>query len=339
MTAAFLCVALTPAFSQVLDLGDAQGFNATVFGDITVAGGDTEGRLAVGGNATFTQGGYTIGGAAVGEQISQSSGTRDDLVVGGNAEITPVGGRIGVSYGNVKLGGTKSGPGTFGFDFNGGTLQENVPNFASTVFDFAATESLIRSHSSYFSGLIGNGTVDVQASKIVLTGSSTVQNVFHITAADWTNVGGATEIFVPEGATTVINISGTNITVNGAMSFMVETSPGVFESTEEISDPWFGTEPYSSKTIINPYEATSITSNGFGWQGMVFAPDAHFDADGGYINGQAFLGSLDGTTGYEFHNFYTTVPPIIPEPATLVMTGILLGTCGSVLLIRKKRRS
>jgi len=337
MTAVLFCAVVNPVYSQEIDLGDAQGFNATVFGDLiqgtgAFGVGDTEGRLAVSGNADFLRGGYSVGKAAVGTQNPDDSpnGIRDDLLIQGNAYIDN--GLVPVLRGNVKVGGTITGAGSF--DVTGASsVQQGVSPF-STLFDFAATESLIQSYASTYSQMASTGTVADNGFTVTLTGTSPVMNVFHVTAAQWNGSGKAYEIEVPLGSTTVINISGTTINVSdGGMHFLDPSDSSRYDqfSAESIAQ--------RRNTVINLYEADTIDSTRTGWEGMFFAPDADFTGFGGWINGQSFLGSVDQSGGFEFHNFYTTVPPIIPEPATLVMTGILLGTCGSVLLIRKKRRS
>ena len=64
----------------VPDLGIAGKFNAFILGDMQGYHSDVEGRLAVGGNLTLEN--YSIG-----KQLPNSSGARDDLVVGGKAEF------------------------------------------------------------------------------------------------------------------------------------------------------------------------------------------------------------------------------------------------------------
>ncbi len=88
---------------ELLDFG--KRFNAVVFGDLTVSGGDSEGALLVWGNATLPDG-YTVGYySGVGEP-TPDVGVRDDgLIVGGNFAIgaQPV-------NGNIVYGGTFQGP-------------------------------------------------------------------------------------------------------------------------------------------------------------------------------------------------------------------------------------
>ncbi|KLA03675.1 hypothetical protein B4158_2468 [Bacillus cereus] len=49
--------------------------------------------------------------------------------------------------------------------------------------------------------------------------------------------------------------------------------------------------------------AKKITTEGYGVVGSVFAPNAVLETKGGSINGQAFVGAVQQTGGFEFHNF------------------------------------
>src|SRR5207244_993867 len=71
----FADIPLTPG--QVCDLGIADNFNEFIFHNATQSATDVEGRAAIGGNASLTNFG-------VGDGLTNSHGTRDDLIVGGN---------------------------------------------------------------------------------------------------------------------------------------------------------------------------------------------------------------------------------------------------------------
>src|SRR5215207_4403792 len=76
------------------DLGDAAAFNALLFADMTAMNSDVEGRVAVGGNGSFSS--YGIGDRLLPDR------TRDDLIVGGDLAYT----NGQVFNGNVVYGGT-----------------------------------------------------------------------------------------------------------------------------------------------------------------------------------------------------------------------------------------
>src|SRR4051794_41833055 len=78
-------------------LGVANDFSAFILHDANLFNSDVEGRVAVGGNATLTAYG-------LGNHLTNSNGTRDDLVVGGNLDFT----NGQVFEGNVVYGGDRA---------------------------------------------------------------------------------------------------------------------------------------------------------------------------------------------------------------------------------------
>ncbi|PDZ16685.1 SpaA isopeptide-forming pilin-related protein [Bacillus anthracis] len=62
------------------------------------------------------------------------------------------------------------------------------------------------------------------------------------------------------------------------------------------------TELYGKVIWVFP-NAKKITTEGYGVVGSVFAPNAVLETKGGSINGQAFVGEVQQTGGFEFHNF------------------------------------
>ncbi|MEW5207803.1 SpaA isopeptide-forming pilin-related protein, partial [Bacillus cereus] len=62
------------------------------------------------------------------------------------------------------------------------------------------------------------------------------------------------------------------------------------------------TELYGKVIWVFP-NAKKITTEGYGVVGSVFAPNAVLETKGGSINGQAFVGAVQQTGGFEFHNF------------------------------------
>ena len=88
--------ALETAFGP---LGVAGGFNVFVFGNDSQSGTDTQGRVAAGGNATFSN--YSEGSS-----LTNSHGTRDEFIAGGNLSFSSG----TVANGNVVYGGTANLP-------------------------------------------------------------------------------------------------------------------------------------------------------------------------------------------------------------------------------------
>ena len=300
-----------------VDLGAAQGYNAVIFGNHAASSADTEGRLAVGGNSQLPSS-YSVGQSVIGTQNPQSNGTRNDLVVAGNLNLS--GGFVTVNFGNVQVGGAINGPGMLS-QGSGNTSSAGVPNFSGNIFDFYSVRTRIDSYSTSWAGLTANGTVDDLGYELTMVGSDLALNVFSVTAEQW-NLTGARVIDVPLGSTAIINISGTTVS-NGGGDIRFGSSAAPLDASD-----------FRENIIYNLASATSIQSDSLSWEGTVVAPNADLTANGGAINGQAFLGSAVQNNGFEFHNFSlngNNAP--IPEPSSSLLIGASL--CATAFVRRR----
>ncbi|MGJ8640945.1 MAG: choice-of-anchor A family protein [Opitutaceae bacterium] len=306
--------------SMILDLGEAQGYNAVIFGNHVALNADTEGRLAVGGNASLPSS-YSVGQSVIGPQNAQSSGARNDLVVGGN--LTLPSGIVTVNYGNVQVGGSISGAGALS-QGSGNQAFSGVSNFESTIFNFSAVESLVRSYSSAWESLGPAGTVNDLGYELKLTGTSNTLNVFHVTADEW-NLFGARIFDVPVGSTVIVNISGTNVSNGGGDIRFGTNATDLLPASD-----------YRNNIIFNLHEALAVQSDFFSWEGTVIAPDATLTTNGGAINGQAFFEDVNQEGGFEFHSFSVEAENApVPEASSyaLIAGAFALG----VSLSRRRR--
>jgi len=175
------------------DLGPASGFNVFVFEDMTQPSSDTQGKVAVGGNASFSN--YSIGDLTPGQDV---------LIVGGNLQFTS-----GAIYGNVIYGGTTNLPvSTVSID---GTLSLGTP------IDFAAAESYLTNLSAQLSGYTVNGTTTFQWGGLTLTGNDPLINVFSVSGSDLSQANNV-QINVPNGAVVLVNIDGQNVSWTGGLT-------------------------------------------------------------------------------------------------------------------------
>src|SRR5262245_7298208 len=177
-------------------LGVANDYSAFVLHDANLFFSDVQGRLAIGGNAKIT-------GYAVGDQLTNSNGTRDDLIVGGNLDFS----NGQVFNGNAVFGGT-------------GTIAANVGhphgNFRqqSTVLDFSQAETELKALSDQYAAMPATGSVVNSFGTIILNGHAG-QNVFNVSASMlWSAVD--LRINAPAGATVIVNVTG----ANARMQFM-----------------------------------------------------------------------------------------------------------------------
>lgn len=276
------------AAAQAQTFGDASGFNFYSNGNLSTQFSDTEGRMAVGGNVVIE--GYDVG-------LKNPGG--DVLIVGGDLNF-----KNGTIRGNAVVGGTASITGT-GFT-NGGALVAGSP------LDFSAIGSTLNSLSTFWSGLSANGTAARPFSTLNLTGTDAGVNIFNISAADLTSASDV-NILVPDGATALINIAGSSVTLpNFGYNYNGSQDNQKFR-----------------KVIWHLQDATSASVNSL--RGTLFAPKANVAGGFGAIEGQVFVNSFTGPTQFNDFSFNGSQP--VPEPVSLA----LLAAAGVGLAARRRR--
>ena len=318
-------IGVNQASAAMLAGADAlKEWNLIVFNNVT-SSSEVEGRSFIGGSLSGNSSNYYMGN----ENTASANGTSALTVVGN------VDGSSKQSYGNVSVGGnlnvqmnlngsgTKTvnvgGGITTGQNVNGNSFNQNLGNnFTSQLV--AQRDLLVSSLGS----LSDNLQALTATATAVRTGDSqngvlnfnaaNSQNVFSITAAQLVdakqiNVTNAT------GKTTIINVSGTNITLNDSFT-------GAYSELGQ-------------NVIWNFYEATTLSvTNAF--YGTVLAPDAAVTlsnfvegtlvakslVQNGEVHTGTFQGDLSGVGGSV---------SAAPEPATWAMLILGFGMVGFVL--------
>jgi len=292
----------THGFAQSGLIGTNGNFNAVIGGNFTVSSngavGDTEGRLAIGGNFSNNNSStYTIGGGnPSGTGGLNAPAGEDNLVVVGDID-----GPVGVR-GNVVYGGMGSGisfiDGQTGVERNINDVNANVLNIPAAIADFQARSNALDACASGTLGSVtddgsGNFTLDGQnASGLVRfdLASATAGSSY-----DFVNVDNASAILINVAGTTV-EFSGGSIALNGntVPTYPIDNSPS-------------GELAFVEKTLWNFPQATSFNLTSYAIMGSVLAPNADATLSGGGINGQVvFGGNVTTSGGFEFHNFCYT---------------------------------
>ncbi|MFC3713123.1 choice-of-anchor A family protein [Sphingoaurantiacus capsulatus] len=347
--AALMLLAAAPAVAG--PLGVAGDYNAFVLGNTNMQYVDTHGKLAVGGN-------LQLNGVQIGSQLSQGSPT--NLVVGGNLNVTS--GSINgstVVYGNVTAnnptfhgnlsaggsvwinpnqGGSVNGSVTYGTSFTkpGWMNPPATQGSITQPVDFAAAAASLTALSQAQVGP-NDPAGTFQWNQLFLTGGAGL-NVFGITEAVLEGSTGGFNINAPSGATVIINVAGSDLTL---LNTGLNLSGGIT----------------MDKILWNFYEATSLTFNG-SWNGSVLATQAAAKAQYGAMNGNLIVAALHGyggpstTTSLEVHTvingqptfFSGTTRPVgnpdpdpnpnpVPEPGTMALFGL-----GAMLAAMSRRR-
>ncbi|MDP5337690.1 MAG: choice-of-anchor A family protein [Nodularia sp. (in: cyanobacteria)] len=291
------------------NLGIAQDYNVFVFGDMNQSS-DSEGRVAVGGNATFTNFG-------IADRLSNSNGTDTRLVVGG--DLTYNNGQI--FGGNAVVGGTVNTPVYFNCSPNCGVTSGNPIDFD------AARQEL--NHLSNHLGELAATTTTTQYNYggIQLQGNNDDLNVFTIDGSKFSSSSYLDLKGVGSNSTVLLNILGDSVNIQ---NFGLNYFDGVKKEN----------------VLFNFVDATQVTTTGFSFKGSVLATKANVNFNNGNVEGTIVASSLSG--GGEFHNIQftgnlppvsnqwhppddepiTTPPASVPEPSTILgmfLVGTLMG--------------
>ena len=246
------------------------GFNGLIYADMNQKTSDSEGRLAVGGNATFED--YLIGSKLTPDP------QRVDLLVGKNLVFT----RGEVRSGATVYGGTATVEDVV---FFGGTYQ--LPDFFS--FDRAAQWGRTLSWST--AGYPANGTVEISGAGpkflLSLTGTQRHVNVFQLQAADIANAF-EIKITAPVGSTVIVNILGSSV----SMSTQAFTAVGVT----------------AKNILLNMVNATTLNIEAIGVLGSILAPYADVTFNNAAIDGYVVVRSMSGTGEFHWVPFEGCIP-------------------------------
>ncbi|HZW39919.1 MAG TPA: collagen-binding domain-containing protein [Ignavibacteriaceae bacterium] len=200
------------------DLGPAQDFNVFVLYDINQPSADTEGRMAVGRNASLSN--YSVG-----DKLPDSHGTVDVLIVGENLTFTS--GRV--YSGNVVYGNSTNLP-IYAVTIDGYLRQDNP-------IDFDAARTYLRNLSIELSNRPVNGTTTFQWGEVKLVGTDPYLNVFSVLGSNL-SLANNLSIQVPNGSIVLVNIDGTTVSWMGGLTLTGTDKSNVlfnFYQAEEIN--------------------------------------------------------------------------------------------------------
>ncbi|MBU7586834.1 MAG: choice-of-anchor A family protein [Nostoc sp. TH1S01] len=260
--------------AMAVNLGVAQDYNVFVFGDMNQSS-DSEGRVAVGGNATFSNFG-------IADRLANSNGTDTRLIVGG--DLTYNGGQI--FGGNAVVGGTVKTSVNFNCSPNCGVSSGKPLNF-----DTARQELTYLSES--LGGLNSTGNTEYKWGGIHLQGNNSDLNIFTIDGSQFSSSSYLNISGVGSNSTVIFNILGNSV---------------------NISNFGLNLNGLNKQNILfNFVEATQVKTTGFSFYGSVLATKANVQFNNGNVEGTLVASSLSGSG--EFHNTqFAGNLPNIPKP-------------------------
>lgn len=283
-------------------LGAAQGWTEFVAGD-GQRGSESEGSIAYGGSLNAS-------GMTVGTRLTAAADV-PTLIVGGTAQ----------SF-NLQRGSAYVGNLTGYINYNGGGRR-----LTTSPLDVAGAFPDLRARSTAWAAAPATatarviesgteGTIALGGQVLLLRGTDAKRNVFSVTPAQLRNIR-ATLIDVPAGSTTLINVSGRAVQIDG------ETRYRVGNDYRQADD-----SPVADavrRTVWNLATAETVTLNsGSAFGGTVLAPNAAVGALSiGHSNGQIVAASF--RSNFETHQYLlpgdACLPPVTPPTTEPEPTG------------------
>lgn len=269
----------------------ANEFNVYVLNNHSQNNTDSEGRVAVAGNATYSN--YGIGSHLT------TSLTRDDLIVGGQMNIT--GGTN--AHGNSVISDLNNVV-NYTMTNNNGVLPQPIQD---SPIDFVTQNEYLRCASTNWSLLTPNGTAQVLFGGLTLVGLDPTLNIFSLNGNNIESSGlslsmlNKIDIVAPIGSTILINISGTNL---GFGNY------GMFRNGITATG-------YDGQYILwNLYECLTLNAGSTSVKGSLLAPLATYDSGYTNIEGTIMVNNLYGNIEAHNYLFKGTLPEVCGDITT-----------------------
>ncbi|KIU73656.1 MULTISPECIES: SpaA isopeptide-forming pilin-related protein [Bacillus cereus group] len=285
-------------------LGDISRYNAVVFGNHKAIGGDIEGAIAVQGDMDAS--GYTIVGAAAGTSNIVGEKWVDE------------------GYPSLLLSGKFKKSREESFIIQNGivvmTKESDPDRIIQSSYDRIVYKEKLEIDAKFneFRNIVNQVSKNAGQYKT----NTPIPNMSHGIGKDINNPN----IYVSSELTGEINLDIRDVFLpnakdkdfivmysdaievtfkNGAILYdknNIGRATDIIPTSQPYSPNSPFTELYSKMIWVFP-NAKKITTEGYGVVGSVFAPNAVLETKGGSINGQAFVGAVQQTGGFEFHNF------------------------------------
>ncbi|MGQ0800578.1 MAG: Ig-like domain-containing protein, partial [Pseudomarimonas sp.] len=291
-----LSSSLAYASGNCTGLGQAQDFNALVFGNFSAQSSDVEGRIAVGGNLSINH--YSLAD----KLTAANAGT--SVLVGGNFSFPS--GRI--YFGNTLVAGSA---GAVGAPVrNGLSAAQSIRDGVTLPIDFVAEKSRQLALSATLAALPANGTYVSQWGGLTLTGApDAALQVFDLPGQLVLDAHTFAVQGIPAGATVIFNVRGS---ATGLTNMSLESLASI-----------------RRRVLFNFPDATTLTLAGISVEGSVLAPKAVIENPQGVIKGQLIAQSWNGMMQLNHEPFEGCLSAASSNPPpTITSTPELFATIG-----------
>ena len=276
------------------NFGSASKYNIFILENINLRNTYVEGRVAVGGNATFLN-----VGVGAGIRPLPPYGTDNSLVIGGDINI--IGGR-NYSGNTVRNTGSTVLNNTMG--------RVNGAFIIGTPIYFDTKGEYLKYASIFWSRLSSNGDCNVNLGDLTLNGDDPCLNIFQINANKIAESDlelkqlDSINIEAPPGSTILINVTGINI---------------AFRSCQILRNGIAATRMDARTIIWNFHQASEWTNKTTAIYGSVLAPFARAKAIFSEINGNIIFKSLSGNAKIHNELFMGTLPKALSPKDNLTI--------------------
>ncbi len=285
-------------------LGDISRYNAVVFGNHKAIGGDIEGAIAVQGDMDAS--GYTIVGAAAGTSNIVGEKWVDE------------------GYPSLLLSGKFKKSREESFIIQNGivvmTKESDPDRIIQSSYDRIVYKEKLEIDAKFneFRNIVNQVSKNAGQYKT----NTPIPNMSHGIGKDINNPNiyvsseltgkinlDIRDVFLPNAKDkdfVVMYSNATEVTFKNGSILYDTNNIGRATDIVPTSQPYSPNSPFTElygKVIWVFPNAKKITTEGYGVVGSVFAPNAVLETKGGSINGQAFVGAVQQTGGFEFHNF------------------------------------
>ncbi|MGX5384927.1 MSCRAMM family protein [Bacillus thuringiensis] len=285
-------------------LGDMSRYNAVVFGNHKAIGGDIEGAIAVQGDMDAS--GYTIVGAAAGTSNIVGEKWVDEgypsLLLSGKFKKSREESFI-IQNGIVVMTKESDPDRIIQSSYDHIVYKEKLEidakfnEFRNIVNQVSKNAGQYKTNTPIPNMSYGIGK-DINNSNIYVSSELTGKNNLDIR-----------DVFLPSAKDKdfiVMYSDATEVTFKNGSILYDTNNIGRATDIVPTSQPYSPNSPFTElygKVIWVFQNAKKIITEGYGVVGSVFAPNAVLETKGGSINGQAFVGAVQQTGGFEFHNF------------------------------------
>jgi choice-of-anchor A domain-containing protein len=333
---------LAPGLSAMpISLGDAAQFNAIVLGEMRGESSDVEGRLAVGGNLDMQD-------FSIGLLLKNSSGSRNDLIVGGNAMIR----NTRIEHGNAVVAGTADINETVGFYSGHDTKTTNGTLSKGSALDFGALSADLLERSSVWGQLESTGETQENRNDakelydLRFIGNNDL-NIFNVNADVLSSPDKRITFDIPATSLALVNVFGTVVDLFNTGFFHTASSNDIQLRDNDHNSGIRHDGSLTNGILFNFVNAESLNIHSIGIKGSILAPLASTTFYNGHVDGNFIVKDLNKIiqeiqktpqqTG-QINNYLfrgQPIPVAVDEPPIVLLLLIAIASLSGSALIRR----